>query len=160
MRSLAVASAALVTCLAACATDHTAPSTGSDGGIVAADATSVQIHITGGLAPTPAAGSTCQPMDDLYTYTIATRVLAWTTCTSATGDNVFAEAPGSATLDAASADQLHAALLALAPEMTTVGGDITARLAYAAPSGSGSFIHIEQANGYSDVMDVVYSFAP
>lgn len=79
---------------------------------------------TGGLAPS-IPGSTCQPMDETFTYDAPTRRFTWRLCESPSTGAPFAFQTASRTLDAATADQLETALHGLHASEQACGGDIT-----------------------------------
>lgn len=79
---------------------------------------------TGGLAPS-IPGSSCQPMDETFTYDAPTRRFAWRLCESPSTGAPFAFQTGARTLDAVTADQLDSALHGLHASAQACGGDIT-----------------------------------
>lgn len=140
-----------------CAGCSTQPSSNA---VFPATATSLQLHVAGGLAPMPAAGSTCTPADDSFTYVIATEMLSWTECSSPTAGGVYAFVPGQATLDDDAAAQLVDALQALAPPPQPCGGDFSATLVFATPAGDTTVNAAECLVGYSEMTDAIYNDAP
>ena len=142
---LAFAAAAFA-CTAACAQQ---PS----GALFPDDATSVELQVTGGLAPTPGAGSTCTPADDSYTYVVATRALSWSACTSPTPGGAYTTQTGQATLASDAAQQLLDALRALALPPDPCGSDVTATMMVATAKGVASYPQAECLVGFSDVQD-------
>jgi hypothetical protein len=79
---------------------------------------------TGGLAPS-IPGSSCQPMDETFTYDAPTHRLTWRLCESPSTGAPFAFHTGARTLDAATAVQLETALHGLYASEQACGGDIT-----------------------------------
>jgi hypothetical protein len=126
MRSLALI------LLAACTT--TTPT--GPGGVYPESATEVQLSISGGFAPMAAPGSTCQPIDDHYTYATSARQLSWSICSSPTDDLVFQAVTGHTTLSAGDAQQLVDALGAVQLAETGCGGDVTETLVFATPDNT------------------------
>jgi hypothetical protein len=145
---------AIVACTVGCAAQST------NNGVFPSTATSLELHVAGGLAPMPATGSTCTPADDSYTYVLATQVLSWTECSSPTAGGVYAFVPGQATLDDAAAAQLVDALQALEPPPQPCGADFSATLAFATPGGETTFDSAECLVGYSDMVNAIDSNAP
>jgi hypothetical protein len=141
-----------------CATGCGQSSAGS--AVFPSTATSLELHVSGGLEPAPGAGSTCRPGDDSYTYTLATQVLSWTECSSPTTDGVYSFTPGQATLDDAAAAQLVDTLQALEPPPQPCGADFSATLVFTLPGGDMTLDAAECLVGYSDMVNAIYNDAP
>lgn len=148
-----VAAAAVFACTAGC-TQSSQPSDA----VFPDDATRLELHVTGGLAPTPAAGSTCTPADDTYAYVLATRALSWTSCESDAG-GVYTPRSAQATLAPNAAQQLHDALDALALPPQPCGSDLSATLHVDTPSGASDYARAECLVGFSDVQDALAAAA-
>ena len=143
---LLVAAAAALACTAGCAQQSDA--------VFPDNATTLELHVTGGLAPTPGAGSTCTPEDTTYDYVLATRALSWTACDTGS-DGVFTQQSGQDTLTTDAAHQLHDALTALALPPDPCGGDFTATLHFSTPDGASDYPQAECLVGFSGVRDVL-----
>ena len=85
--------------------------------------TTASISRTGGLAPSRQ-GSSCQPMDETFTFDATTRQLTWRICESPDATTPFAFHDGDRVLDDATAMQLDAALHDLRATAQACGGDI------------------------------------
>ncbi len=129
-------------------------------GVFPSNATSVDVHETGGLIPAPAAGSTCTPGDDSYTYVLATHLLSWHECSSPTVGGVYAFVVGQATLDDGTDAQLVDALHALEAPPQPCGSDVSSTLVFATPGGDMTNNAAECLVGYNDMMSVFYTAAP
>lgn len=101
---------ALLLLVAACADPATTPTTAS-------------MTRTGGLAP-HRDGSSCQPMDEAFTFDAKTRTLTWRICGSPDATTPFAFHTGRRVLDEPTAAQLDAALHDLRATAQLCGGDI------------------------------------
>lgn len=148
MRLLVAAAAAL-----ACAVGCTQQSA-----VFPDNTTTLEMHVTGGLAPNPGPGSTCTPQDTTYDYVLATRALSWTACQSGS-DGVFTKQSGQDTLGADAAKQLHDALAALALPDQPCGGDISATLHFTTTDGASDYPQAECLVGFSGVQDALASAA-
>jgi hypothetical protein len=146
--------AVVLACAAGCTTTSTAP-----GGAFPTATTSVQLSLLGGLAPQAGPGSTCQPIDEHYTYELSTRHLTWTICSSPTVGGVYTPVPGSATLSADDATNLVNALRAVEPATTECGGDITEMFDFATPGGTKHYAQAGCMPGASDVIDLITAAA-
>lgn len=119
------------------------------------DTTEVSIARQGGLAPTPQAGSTCAPMDDRYTLSVATHVLAWQFCSAPASDGVYSFVSGQKSLGDADFEQLSTALHGLTPVQPSCGGDITDQIVFVSPSGQTTFDHANCLGNESAVFEVL-----
>jgi len=98
------------------------------------DTTEIAISRSGGFAPTPGAGSTCAPMDDHYTLTIASHILAWKFCAAPANDQVYSLVPGQRTLSEVQFEQVTTALHGLTGPQPLCGGDITDQIVFTTPT--------------------------
>ena len=98
------------------------------------DTTEIAISRTGGLAPTPAAGSTCAPMDDRYTLTVASHILAWQFCAAPANDQVYSPVPGQRTLSDAQFEQVTTSLHGLTGPQPGCGGDLIDQIVFTTPT--------------------------
>jgi len=142
--------AVVLTCAAGCAADSTSA-------VFPPGATSFELDQAGGLSPTPAAGSTCTPANESYTYVLATKVLSSNVCSSPTADGVYAFVAAQATLSDAAAGQLVAALGALEPPPQPCGSDLTATLVVTVPSRETTYDAAECLVGFDDVVDAIHT---
>lgn len=146
---LLVAAAAALACAVGCA---------QQSAVFPDNTTTLELHVTGGLAPSPGPGSTCTPQDNTYDYVLATRALSWTSCQS-DSSGVFTPQSGQATLAADAAQQLHAALAALALPDQPCAGDFTATLHFTTLDGASDYPQAECLVGFSGVQDALASAA-
>ena len=116
--------------LAACTT--TTPT--GPGGVYPETTTEVQLSLQGGLAPQAQPGSTCQPLDEQYTYSPPARLLSWSVCSSPNNDLVFTKVTGHRTLSTDEAQQLADALGAVQLSDMACGGDVTETLEFTTPN--------------------------
>ncbi len=100
-----------------------------------ADTVRVDISRKGGFSPTPAAGSTCTPMDDSYTLTIATQILTWQRCESQTAGGIYTPTPGQATLDDPAFEMLSIAIDNLHAVQPPCDGDLIDTFVFTTGSG-------------------------
>ena len=142
----------LLSVLAACtSSDSTGP--------FPSDTSVVNLTLVGGLAPTPGPGSTCQPLDDEYTYSLSERHLGWKSCESPTIGGTYTFVTGEKTLSEADHDDLVSALQALRPAPGGCGGDATETFQFATPNGVTTYPQGGCMPGANDVLDLFDSLA-
>jgi hypothetical protein len=152
LHSLAMRSLLPFVVLAACT------STSSDvTGPFPDDTSVVNLTIVGGLAPMPGPGSTCQPADDSFTYSLSDRHLGWSSCESPTTGGTYAFVTGSKTLSDSDHDALVSALRALKLPPGGCGGDTTETFEFATPHGTSTFPEGGCMPGATDVIDLFYT---
>ena len=121
------------------------------------DAKHVVLTRVGGFAPTPGAGSTCQPMDEIYDLDLLQHRLAWQICASDTIGGVYTMRPGSVALDATQSDTLATDVDAIRPAQGCGGGDISDTLMV----DSATYHDAQCMSGenalYTDLSDVMYA---
>jgi hypothetical protein len=113
---------------------------------------------TGGLSPSPPAGSTCTITNATYNYDAASHVESWHVCEA--GSNTtqpWTFATGSVTLSTNDAATLEAALGQVHPG-SPCAGDFQDTLVIVSDSGSSTFSMC--ATGERDVFDLLTSHAP
>ena len=118
------------------------------------DILTATVHRTGGLAPTPASGSSCQAIDDTYTYDAATLVVTWQRCEEQGTTGVFQLVPGQQAIATSTAQQLEAALSDLHASAQQCGGDIRDRIVITSTNGSTTF-DPAQCAGDSAVFEIL-----
>lgn len=145
--------------LVACAACAETPNPTATNAVFDPATTMVELDRSGGLEPTPGAGSTCVPGTQTYTYVIATAVLTWSACSAPTPDGVYNMVPGQATLTAAQADDLVGALGALQKPMQPCGSDVTEKYTFTTPHGATTYQNGVCLDGDDAVLNVIFTVA-
>ncbi|MDB4959720.1 MAG: hypothetical protein JWO36_7289 [Myxococcales bacterium] len=137
---------------AGCATQTSDPFT--------SDTQTVVMARRGGFAPTPAAGSTCAPMDETYTLVVATGQLSWQVCTSATLGGVYKFQPGSATPSASALSSLEESLHGLGAPAGPCAADIADKIVFHTTTGDTTITSAQCIPGEMAVFTVIHTIAP
>jgi len=118
------------------------------------------LHHTGGLAPTPAPGSTCTPQDDTWHYDAGTQEVTFQHCLAASPGAPDHFTSGQVTLSHADAVMLEDALLYVrpAPSNKNCGGDVDDHLEI--ETFSATTTYTQCAIGESQVFELFLSAAP
>jgi hypothetical protein len=119
------------------------------------DLVDATVHRTGGFAPSGGSGSTCQAIDDTYTYDAATHIATWQRCEPQGAAGVDQFTNGQTTLPADTAAQLESALAGLRGGPTPCGGDIHDRIVITWATGITTFEPAQCAHGETAVFDIL-----
>jgi hypothetical protein len=144
--------------IAACAqTPGAGPASSKPDDPLVPGTTSVLVTEQGGLAPAPAAGSTCTPANDMFTLDLDARTLASRTCSAPANTLVFSFVTAQKSLTDAEFTALSDALQAIRPPADPCGSDFHATVTFTTPTSTTTHADAECWTGWSNVDDALYS---